>query len=565
MRWVAGLGVFVAALLLGAGAGHARTAAATVAVYPAGASFTATGAPPSGAVSSVALSMPIGGVDDATILVRGASHVTIDSPTIDSPLQLNLLFAHYVAVNGTPVPDALEPWDGSQRSAEKTNQPVWLQVTVPSSASPGVYHGSVQVVADTVTTVVPIVVTVFNVHLPALGQLSGALMTAFNFSPQAYGAEVDKLYGITADQSLPALFDFFSRYRLSPNNWGYGNPDSKSGYTSSAKWWLDKSGQMISAVGSPRRFGSMWIPISNNRWPKSSYVGGLSPFAPQTWCAYLRSVHGFWDSHGWLNGSYPYLYALDEPGATLFKTVAQQATVAHSCFPGSHVTITGVPSAANKFLWNGGSDDVDNWVVLASRYYGKYTVPEQTKKHISHATQYLKLINGARKRGKQIWTYTYAAGSHSTPGFTATEPLTDPRLFVDWASLEQITGLLYGEGTTTYGSTNPLVSIDRAAGSFVLIYPSRSGPMPSARLEEIREGIEDWEILNIVRQQHGQGAVTNLLSSLFSTTSAGAKLACTIGCPLTSSTPYSWPTYSRDATTPAKLAAMRLAALTAAS
>lgn len=556
---------FIAALLVGASAGHARTATATVAVYPSGTSFTATGSAPTGATSAVALSMPIGGVDDSTLLIRNASHVAIQSPTIDSPLQLHLLFAHYVSVGGTPVPDALEPWDGSQRSTEKANQPVWLQISVPSNTAPGVYHGSVTVAADDTTTVVPIVVTVFNVHLPAISQTSGALLTAFNFSPQSYGAEVNKLYGITADQSLPGLFQFLASYRISPNNWGYGNPSSSRGYTSSPQWWLDKSTQMEKAVGSPRQFGSMWIPVSNNRWPKSGYVGGLSPYAPKTWCSYLKSVHGFWDSHGWLNGSYPYVYGIDEAGASLFKVVGQQAQAVHSCFAGGHIVITGNPTSANKFLWNGGNDDVDTWAVLASRYYGKYTTPSQTKKHISHATDSLKLINAVRSRHKQIWAYTYAAGSHSTPGYTATEPLSDPRMLVDWTALEGITGLLYGQGTTTYGSANPLVSNDRDAGSYVLIYPGRSGPIASARLEEIRQGIEDWEILNVVRQKSGQHAVTSLLSSLFSTTASGAQLGCTIGCPIKTSTPYSWPTYSRDATTPAKLAAMRLAALQAAS
>jgi hypothetical protein len=229
------------------------------------------------------------------------------------------------------------------------------------------------------------------------------------------------------------------------------------------------------------------------------------------------------------------------------------------------VVVTGNPASTNKYLWNGGSDDVDVWAVLASRYYGKYTVPAQTKKHISHATDALKAINTVRKHGKQIWTYTYQAGSHSTPGYAANEPVSDPRMFVDWAALEGMTGILYGQGTTSYSGPNPLVSNDKANGSYVLIYPGRDAPIPSARLEEIREGIEDWEILNIVRQSKGQHAVTQLLSSLFSTTATGAELACTIGCPLKSSTPYSWPTYSRDATTPGKLAAMRLAALTAAS
>ena len=77
----------------------------------------------------------------------------------------------------------------------------------------------------------------------------------------------------------------------------------------------------------------------------------------------------------------------------------------------------------------------------------------------------------------------------------------------------------------------------------------------------LREGIEDWEILNVVRHKHGDAAVRRLLSGLFSTTSSGATLACTIGCQLKASTPYSWPTWSRTAGTPQTVAQMRAAAL----
>jgi len=555
--------VFVV-LALSAGSGAARSLSATVGVYPSGTTFSASGGAPAHAASSVSLAMPIGGVDDATVLVRGAQHVSIVSPTIDSPLQLSLFFAHYVSVAGKAVPDALMPWNGSQHSTEHTNQPLWLQVTVPYGTAPGTYQGSVVVVADAARTSVPLTVTVSPVTLPGQNQVAGSLLTAFNFSPQSYSNKAADLYGVSPESTLPGLFSFLASYRLSPNSWGYGNPKFGSGYTSDHRWWLDKTDQMIAAAGQPTQFASMWIPISNNRWSPNTYVGGRSPYKPQDWCSYLRSVHGFWQTHGWL-GSYPYLYGMDEPGASRFRIVQRQAKVTHSCFAGSHVLVTGKPTAQNRYLWNGGSDDVDVWVVLSSRYYGKYTNPSLSRRGISHATEELRLINAARRRHKQIWTYTYDAASHSTPGFTASEPACDPRVYVDWAALEGITGLLYGNGTTTYSKGNPLVSNDKEKGSYVLIYPGKNGPIASARLEVLREGIEDWEILNVVRHKHGATAVRKLLSGLFSTTAKGAKLGCTIGCRLKTSTPYSWPSWSHNTSTPRTVASMRAAALQAAS
>jgi hypothetical protein len=553
-------------LALSAGSTAARTAQATVGVYPAGTAFSADGAAPAHPGSAVALAMAIGGVDDATIDVRNAQHVSFGSATIDSPLSLKVFFAHYISSQGNVVPDVLEPWSGSQRAAENTNQPLWLQVTVPAGTSPGTYHGSVDIVADADTTTVPITVTVYNVTLPARGQVSGALLTAFNTNPQEYAAEVNKLFGIPAAVSLPGFFSFLASYGISPNTWGYGNPDSKSGYTTGSRFVHDRVGNMVAAVGVPRQFASMWMPITNNRSSKSAWAGTLSPYAPQTWCSYLHSVRDFWQAHGWLDGSYPYLYGMDEPGTKLFKVVQQQAQVAHSCWPGSHVLITGKPTPKNKFLWNGGSDDVDAFAVLESRYYGEYTTPRQQKRHENRGTMFLRNINKARARGKQIWTYTYESKANDTPGFALNEPVADPRMLTAWAALEGITGLLRGQGSTSYApSGNPLDTNDRDFGDFVLIYPGKDAPIPSARLEVLREGIEDWEILNVVRTSHGSKAVVKLLSNLFSTTKAGAKLSCVVGCAIKAKQPYSWPLWSKGATTAAKLAQMRVAALQKAS
>ena len=124
-------------------------------------------------------------------------------------------------------------------------------------------------------------VTVSPVTLPRQNQVAGSLLTAFNFSPQSYANKAAELYGVSPESTLPGLFSFLASYRLSPNSWGYGNPRSASGYTSDRRWWLDKTEQMVAAAGQPAQFASMWIPISNNRWSPSTYVGGRSPYKPQ--------------------------------------------------------------------------------------------------------------------------------------------------------------------------------------------------------------------------------------------------------------------------------------------
>jgi hypothetical protein len=566
VRGVLATAALGAALLLAGSAGASSTAAraATVGVYPSSTTFRASAAPPAAPASSVALNMAIDETEDAVVLVRGAKNVSVEF-NLEGPLTGRLFFAHYVSFSGTLVPDALVPWDGQTHATEQPNQPIWLQVIVPRGTNPGTYTGTANVVADGgPTTTIPIAVKVFPVTLPPKNQVSGSLLTGFNVAGQSYSNKVASLYGPTGETSSPALYSFVSSYRISPNAWGYGTPHTTSGYASDRRWWMDSAGMMEKEAGSPSGFAAMSLPLGNNR--SAQPVAGLSPNAPEKWCPYLKAVRSFWQDHGWLGGSWPYLYGMDEPGLAGFKVVGKQASALHACFPGANEIVTGNPSTQNRFLWDGGSNDVDAWVVLANRYYGKYTNPAQSRKHISHANDKLKLIDQVRRRHKQIWTYNYAGTK--TPGFTATESLSDPRLFFDWAALEGITGVLYGQGTTTYTkSGNPLDS-DSRNGQFTLIYPGKDAPIPSARLEQIRDGIEDWEILNAVRRKQGDATVGRILggAGLFSVSGAGkVELGCTIGCQLKTKTPFSWPTWSHDGTTPGRFDKMKLAALQAAS
>ncbi len=537
----------------------APAAAAAVVAYPSAQTIPASGRLPQGSSGSVTLNAAIGEREGAWIVATQARTV---SASIDrdglGPLQAALYFGHFVQVGSHYVPDALLPWDGKPRDAEKPNQPIYLQVVVPADAKAGAYRGTVHVTVDGVTTDVPVAVTVFRARLPAPGTARGNLLTAFHVVPQFYVRKVDELYHLGSNSARAAasdsLFQFLSAYRLSPTDWGFGNPRSPAGYTSSRKWWLDAAGNMVRQ--NQGGFATMRIPLSNQRTSAANRIAGLSPFEPEAWCDYLRSVRGFWQEHGWLSDRVPYLYALDEPGADGMRLVARQSAAAHSCFPGARVLVTGNPTPDNRFLWDDrGGDDVDIWAVLSRRYYGQFAAPRGR----------LTSIQRAERAGKQIWSYTFS-GVTGTPGYSAAEPLSDPRMFLLWNALEGIPGTLYAQGTTSYYSGNPLDSL-RSNGEFVLIYPGRVEPIASARLEQIRDGIEDWDVLDLVRRKRGLGAVRKILgdAGLFSTTVSRVLLACTSRCELGSSTAYSWPVWSHDAATAAKIEAAHLRALQVAS
>jgi hypothetical protein len=100
--------------------------------------------------------MPVGGVDDATILVRDLQNVSIALPAIVPPLQLSLFFAHYVSVDGTSVPDALMPWDGSPRSLAADHREARLKGRMSDQSEHAVFA------ADLVARLAPSLIAVLR-------------------------------------------------------------------------------------------------------------------------------------------------------------------------------------------------------------------------------------------------------------------------------------------------------------------------------------------------------------------------------------------------------------------
>jgi Domain of unknown function (DUF4091) len=560
-----------AALLVGFALAWAPDGSAAAVTYPSSQSIAPTGPLPPGGGTKLVYNTAIGEREGALLVVTAAKTIAV---AVTAPsggngnVSVRLFYARFVAAGGRLVPDALEPWDGTARGAQKANQPVLVQIEVAYGTRPGMYAAELTVTADGRPTRIPLTVRVFPVTLPHPGTRIGNLLTSFHLSPESYVAKAAQLYDFrTNEQRVEAnrsLFGLLGAYRISPGSWGFAEPRAPIGYESSPKWWLDSAGNFLGQLGSTPGFSAMRIPISSNRTSERNHIAGLTPYEPEKWCDYLRHVRAFWEQHRALRtDSASYLFGVDEPGLAGQRLVARQAAIVHRCFPGGMQLMTGNPSRANAFLWDGKGDDLDIWTVLSRRYYGKFTVPAQHRAGKSRARAYLQVIDNVRERRKIVWSYTYT-GMAGTPGFAATEPLSNPRMLMLWNALEGIEGVLYGQGTTSYAKANPFESI--GTGEFVLLYPGAFGPLPSARLEQIRDGIEDWAIFNMVRMRRGADDVRSILgqAGLFSATRAHVRLACTLNCELKSATKFAWPRWSRDVTTPRRIEAAKLAALSLA-
>ena len=121
-----------------------------------------------------------------------------------------------------------------------------------------------------------------------------------------------------------------------------------------------------------------------------------------------------------------------------------------------------------------------------------------------------------------IWsaTYTGPAGAPATPPPSLSPTRACSCSGTRWRGSR---GTLYAQGMTSYTPGNPLDAV-AASGESVLVYPGADGPVASARLEQIRDGIEDWDVLDAVRRKRGAAAVRTILANagLFSATAGGS-------------------------------------------
>ena len=364
-----------------------------------------------GAAASIEVSAARGELEDARVIVHGASgRLSVRPEAGSAPLVqqgLAVLRLETTRVAGGAVPDPLPPL--SRRSAVRPSEDVTLilRFRIPDETAAGSYDGRLAFTAGgRAFASVAVHLRVFDVQLPARDDPSG-FRTLFLLKPQVY---VDSVLRRTRGDPATAstgvtdrLFAFLSDYRISPGNWEYGTP-YPDGYQDRGSYWDGAAATRMSAEGA-FPFTTMRLPIGTQHTPVSRT--GQSPRQPETWAAYLTSqVLPFWQAHGWLNRAL--VWGWDEPGPVYARQyVAPQACAAHAA--GVPYLTTGAPRSGgsrhgasrspggrgrgpsrcaahgtdNEFLWDDqGCDDVDIWAVLSRRFYGSFATPVEQKSGI---------------------------------------------------------------------------------------------------------------------------------------------------------------------------------------
>src|SRR5579863_3570972 len=332
--------------------------------------------------------------------------------------------------------------------AASANQPIWVDVFVPPTSAAGLYTGSFTVTSNQGSTSGQISLQVWNFTLPSQPTLKSSF--AFWTADSLQGEQE-----LLRNKVSPLSVNVLNELGLIGN---FGLGETNMGYFSGA----DVSSCTMSPAPSVLQFQ-------------------LAAAAQQ-------------------KGLYLFDYSADEVGncTNLYSTIQQWGYNMHQAGISNLVTMAPVSALFSDGSVSGRSA-VDDWVMLPVMYDGDTSLAQQ-----------------AYQKGDSLWSYN-----------TLVQDAYSPKWEIDFAPINfriqpgfisqslNFTGLLYWRIDDWNSSpwTNPnnagTFSSSNYPGEGVLVYPGATvgvtGVAPSMRLKWIRDGIEDYEYVALLKKA-GKGS-----------------------------------------------------------
>lgn len=344
---------------------------------------------------------------------------------------------------------------GPQNLPEKTAETFWIRFYAPASQGPGIYQGHFLVSSRLFSRKVPITIRIWNFKLP----LFANLRTAFGFYP----SQVSRYYGLDrsdADEMIRKYRIDLLKHRITPIE-AVRKPRllrSKEGS------FVDFS-QFHDDIQEYLKYGLRFVAVcgfGHGKWYRKKNVK-LS----------LELISDYLKKMGW--DRYAYLYAFDEPGLKEASNIVKFTKLVHEINPKIKTLITSRPLKAF-------GKHVDIWC------------PRMFEYNLSEAEI-------ERARGKQVWWYVSSA-ARNFPSLNIDMPGIHPRI-LPWIMWKyKVDGLL--SWCVNWWRVDPWKSAEtwpRQNGGGMLFYPGKDGPVDSIRIENLRDGLEDYEYFFMLRQK----------------------------------------------------------------
>ena len=377
----------------------------------------------------------------------------------------------------TWLPDPLLP-PAPFRVRGGSTQGAWLTVHADAGSDrPGLYRGEVRVcAANGEVARIPLEVRVRRFALPETFGLATAFSVMDGFTRAQYpNGDVEA--------RIRESHDIMLDHRLNPDDISRTVPPKIENLIHARSRGMNRF-NIVNLVPPPKDAKTKWRSTAPPKEVFSDeFYGGLKarlgPYVEQ-----LRKA-------GLL--PYAYIYGFDERGKEFYDGMAELRGKLAKDFPG-------VPLLTTAFSYRdmkarGMADVPDSW--FASDWFCPLTSVYDPA-----------MSDALRKRGKQVWWYTCCGPDYPYANMATLEnSWCEGRILLGWQTyLYRADGFLYWhvnwwndqtlmDESDTYFPSWCTRGCNYAHGDGVMLYPGREHILPSIRLAQVRDGVEDYEWL----------------------------------------------------------------------
>jgi len=347
--------------------------------------------------------------------------------------------------------------------------PVYVRIGVDRDVKPGNYSGCIKIIADGQEQTVDVKLKVYDFTLPVTTSCKVVFSFFEGFYAEWYG------YKTLSDEQKMAIYDFLLKYRITPNNIYTTDIYPELKFMPELK----KKGANFCTLG---------------------YLNGKKKLSDEELKQLLETYRQRIDAvkkAGFADMTY--LYAFDE----LHWQTQGEKEAAKQIMPAFKAAFPEIKSIQTSYPYPDIVNLFDLWVPQFQSFDNK-----------------LDEIKKLSKNGKNFWWYAADTPIKPYPNFFLDYPVLDHRLIFTLSYKYNLDGVLYWcinrEWSTNYdikgqwpeknwkpyiiNCFNQQRQYKNGMGNYV--YPGKDGRiLPSLRLENLRDGIEDYEYLTMLKKR----------------------------------------------------------------
>ena len=368
-------------------------------------------------------------------------------------------------------------------------QGIWLTVRAEEGAKAGIYNGQVAISAGgKPLRTVPVALRVRAFSNPKTFGMPTAFCVMDGFTKAQYPDRFEEMKRKTHDLML--------RHRLNPDDISRTEAPIIEELSNEREKGMSRF-NILNLVPKPVRPGK-WVCYA----PLPDYTPAFYDELKARLTPYVAELR----KRGL--EKFAYLYGFDERPHEYYPAIGELWRKLKTDFPDIPVMTTAMMYRDMRDGKNYPDQDITDWFCPLTSVYD----PELSER--------------LRAKGRQVWWYVCCGPVYPYANFASFEyPPVEGRL-LGWMTYRYHSdGLLYWH-VNLWPDRQPLATADTfldaweaensvgMPGDGQLLYPGKDGPLPSIRLANIRDGIEDYEWLAMLERLKGREAAAALASEL---------------------------------------------------